>query len=355
MNALKNIAAILTAGIVASGCVVEVTFEPVGGNVTVAGGWTINGAAADSTTCDAAGISTVQLFVCDNIDGNCYAGSEIAAPCSQGSFNTGPLLVPDTYALQWAAYDSAGTEVNRSDWSTVTALSGDTINTTVDFSVASPSEVTLSATWSINGVAADAATCSDAGVQTIRLTAFNDAAGTSVFRSWDIPCANGSIDSRTNASDPTLPAGTFYTSWEALDGTGAALATFGTPDLLDTSATTHANLLNPDFAIVVVNTLDVSLLYESDVDGSFGNCTTSDVNGVFNYVLKSIGGATIAMEFGQPCANGLTFDDIASDTYILEVDADATRPTGTVKWGANCDGLVVDAGLEEYDCQLRRM
>lgn len=355
MNALKNFAGILAAGMIASGCVVEVKFEPVGGDVTVAGSWTINGAAADATTCGAAGISTVQLFVCDAVDGDCYGGSEIAAPCSQGSFNTGPLLLPGSYALQWAAYDSAGFEISRSGWSTVTAASGDTINASVDFAVSAPSEVTLSASWSINGLAADATTCADAGVQTVRFTAFEDAAGSSVFRSWDIPCANGSIDSRVNLGDPTLPAGTFYTFWEALDGSGAVLATFGGPDLLDTSASTHANLLNPDFTIVLINTLDVTLLYESDVDGSFGDCTASDVNGIFNYVLSTAGGTTIAMEFGQPCANGLTFEDIASDTYVLEVDADATRPSGTVKWGATCDGLIVEAGLEEYDCQLTLM
>ncbi len=355
MNAQKNFAGILTAAMVASGCVVEVQFEPIGGDVIVAGSWTINGVAADATTCDAAGISTVQLFVCDAVDGNCYSSSQFTAPCSQGSFNSGPLLVPGTYALQWAAYDSAGLEVNRSDWNTVTAASGDTIDTSADFAVAVPSEVTLSASWSINGVAADTASCTNAGVQTVRFTAFEDAAGTTAFRSWDIPCANGLIDSRTNASDPTLPAGTFYTYWEALDATGEVLATFGGPDLLDTSASTHANLLDPDFTIVLVNTLDVTLLYESDVDGSFGDCTASNVDGAFNYVLRSSGGATIAMDFGGTCANGLTFEDIASDTYVLEVDADGTRSAGTVKWGATCSGLVVEAGLEEYDCQLTLM
>ncbi|MEM9067656.1 MAG: hypothetical protein AAGE52_04095 [Myxococcota bacterium] len=351
MNALNKWAGVLAAGMVASGCV-TVEFEPIGGDVSVAGSWTINGAAADAISCDAAGIATVQLFVCDAIDGSCFDGAEINAPCANGAFNTGPLLVPDFYALQWAAFDASGFEVGRGGWQEVTALAGDTISTSVNFEMDMPLEGTLAGSWSINGFQADATTCADFGVTTIRLNAALDSAGADVFRSFDIPCANGSFDSRDTIGDPTLPAGTYYTEWFALDAGGAVLAQMTPPILLDTTVSTHADLLPFDFEIVVVNTLDVNILWEIET-GGFGTCEMSGAAVNFGYFLFSSGGTLIAEDDSLGCANGLTFDDIASDTYTLELRADSAD--GVIKWGngpAGCTGLVVEAGLEAYDCQV---
>ena len=67
MNALRKITTLLAAGILATGCVVEVDFEPIGGSVAVDGAWTINGFTPDAALCSDAGIAEVELRIYESI------------------------------------------------------------------------------------------------------------------------------------------------------------------------------------------------------------------------------------------------------------------------------------------------
>lgn len=335
--------------IVASGCVVDVVFEPIGGDVAVDGAWTINGGTADAISCGSAGIATVQLYICDSIDGDCYGGAEIRSACENGAFLTGPILKPDFYAYYWAALDASGAEIGRSTWQSTTVFSGDTLVADADFVMAMPGEVTLDASWLINGLAADAPTCALAGVVNVRLEVTDDLGA---FRTFDIPCANGGFDSRVETGSPTLPAGSYGTQWFALDAGDGVLAQTDAPLALDVTAVTHATLASPDFLIESITSIDVAFTYDIG-DGTFGDCTAAGIE-TWGYFLFTGGGEILVSETGLACQNGILFEDIASDTYMLSIDAGAPDGAdGEIKWGMDCAGLEVLTGEQAlYDCAV---
>lgn len=343
---MNKFVGVFAAAIVASGCVVDVVFEPLGGDVVVDGAWTINGGVADAVSCGTAGIATVQLFVCDAIDGDCFESADFRSACENGGFVSAPLLERQFYAYYWAALDAGNVELGRSGWQTADVTGGGPLVATADFVMDMPGEVTMDATWTINGIPADGGSCGLAGINFARLEV-TDTTG-AVFRSWDLDCSLGGFDSRTDAAAPSLPEGEYFTQWFAIDTAGTAVADGGAALPLDVRGQSHATLATPDFFIEMINSLDVAILYDVG-DGTFGDCTTAGVDGIWGYVLSSVGGATIAMEAGLTCQNGILFEDVASDTYILDINADASDGA---KWGGECTGLDVLRGLEEYDCQI---
>ncbi len=134
-----------------SGCIVEVTFEPLGGDVSVDGQWTIDGATPSAANCAAAGITDVELRIYETIGSDFYTDATLREPCSVGAFTTGPFLLADTYRLQWVAYNGVN-EVARSTFSTVTANPGDTIVSDADFEGGIVEDnTTIDGSWTING------------------------------------------------------------------------------------------------------------------------------------------------------------------------------------------------------------
>lgn len=346
---MNKFVGVLAAMIVASGCVVDVVFEPIGGDVRVDGQWTINGGTADAISCGSAGIATVQLFVCDAVDGDCYGGAEISSACENGAFLTGPILKPDFYAYYWVARDASGAQIGISDWDNQTVGDGGTLTASADFIMDMPTEVTLAGSWLINGVAADAATCNAAGVANVQLEITDDLGA--VFRTYELDCADGGFDSSVTAGGPTLPAGVYGTQWFAVDAADNVLAQTDAPLALDVTAVTHANLASPDFGIVLVTALDVAFTYDIG-DGTFGDCTAAAI-GSWGYFLYTGGGELLVSETGLDCQNGILFEDIASDIYTLAIDASENFDGTGIKWGVDCDGLdVLEGERALYDCAV---
>jgi len=97
--------ALTALALTAPACIREATFEPIGDDISLSGSWTVNGAAADATTCAAAGLATVEVVVFDG--GTAHRYSALKYDCAAGAFDSSPrgLLARGDYQLQWRAYD----------------------------------------------------------------------------------------------------------------------------------------------------------------------------------------------------------------------------------------------------------
>jgi hypothetical protein len=330
-----------------TGCVVEVNFEPIGGDVSVDGAWTINGGAANATSCNAAGIQTVRLQICEFVDGDCYTASSLQAACSAGGFTTAPFLLADTYALRWQAIGTDGT-ISNGEWQTVTAPAGSTIETSVNFAPALPDEDTLDGTWTIGGQPANATSCADAGIMNVRLAFHTNDQGTALFRDFTFPCSAGGFDSRSGMG-PTLPDNMFYSQWQALDAAGNVLATSELPLLeLDTSAIDHATLATVDFPaadpMLVIN-IRYQLLGGAE-DGTCDDAMMQDSG--YMFLLRTSTGTLVSLSPPiTTCVNQVELPDLPADTYSLEIAGMATDGT---KYGTTCGGLAYESGVTMYDC-----
>lgn len=354
MKKLRLLAGLYAALAAMTGCVVEVNFEPIGGDVSVDGAWTINGGAASTASCSAAGIQTVRLQICEFVDGDCYTASNLEAACSAGGFATAPFLLADTYALRWQAVATNGT-ISNGEWQTVTAPAGSTIETNVNFATALPDEDTLAGTWTVGGQPANATSCADAGIMNVRLAFHTNDQGTALFRDFTFPCSAGSFDSRSGMG-PTLPDNMFYSQWQALDAAGTVIATSELPLLeLDTSAVTHATLAPVDFPagepMLVIN-----IRYEIPGTATDGTCAEAGVsNNRYIFDLFTAGGAAVSLDPDiTTCVNQVELPGLANGTYNLEIAAESAD--GSIKWGtgamaaSSCGGITYDGGLTMFDC-----
>jgi len=347
MKKLRLLAGLYAALAAMTGCVVEVNFEPIGGDVSVEGAWTINGGPASTASCSAAGIQTVRLQICEFVDGDCYTASNLEAACSAGGFTTSPFLVAGTYALRWQGIRSDGSVDNR-PWSEVTVLSGDRIETTANFDVTLPDEDTLDGTWTVGGQPANASSCADAGIMNVRLAFHTNDQGTALFRDFTFPCSAGSFDSRSGMG-PTLPDGMFYSQWQALDASGAVIATSEIPLLeLDTSAVTHATLAPVDFPagepMLVIN-----IRYQILGGATYGTCTEASIsNNAYNFDLFTGARVPVALDPDiTTCVNQVELPGLPAGDYILEIAAEGTDRT---KYGATCDMITYGGGRQMVDC-----
>lgn len=112
----RRLLLLTTAAVVAAtgaSCIREATFEPIGEDISLEGHWTVRGAAADATTCAAAGLATVEVVVYDG--GTEHRYSALKWDCAAGSFDSSPrgILARGDYQLQWRAYDADGHERAR--------------------------------------------------------------------------------------------------------------------------------------------------------------------------------------------------------------------------------------------------
>jgi hypothetical protein len=175
---------------------------------------------------------------------------------------------------------------------------------------------------------------------------FYDVSDTSLSSGVEITsvaCSLGKYDSRDGAGN-ILAEGTYLTSIQALDSTGAVVDSFDSMfDLtVDVSLNTHYNLM--DGAFTVPNTLVVNMVWDG-VDCASAGVTnvTWALNDVTNSVNNYITSDTTA------CPDRIQFDDIPAGEYSLWVDAE--NSDGSVKWMNTCMGLTVaDGAIEVYNC-----
>ena len=340
---------------VASGCVVKVDFDPVGSDFAINGSWTVNGQPASAATCG--DIETVRLVFFDG--GSPFFYDELSAPCEAGGFATAQIWAYGNYQTEWWAERSDGSVIKDVRMPLVVSSPITTANTSWDIP-ATPggfdplgSDDSLSADWTINGVAPDIASCGAAGIANIEITLYaeDDTGYTDGVTVASAPCESGKYDSRDPGEPGAIIAnGRYLTSIDAVSGTGEVLGSFRFPDPLDTNAVTHAMLATADFA--TPTTLAINFGWDTDPTGVMadGTCTDAGVM-TYSYMLNVMGGALVGEEADIACADRLVFEDITPGTYSIYIEgADAS---GVKRWMVTCTDLMVNDGeLAEYNCAV---
>lgn len=206
----------LLAALSVSGCIVEITFDPIGTDASMAGQWTINGAAPTQASCDALGVSHVRVRFYDGTRGVDHPG--LVFPCAQGSFDTRPdaVVADGVWTAALIAVDASGTAIGTAPQQTfdTLAVGGHITLTPVNFEAAS-TVTTLAGAWTINGAAPTAASCAELGATEIHVQ-FLDGSGTPGDDTLKLPCADG------NFSEPMDP-GAYNVRVVAVDATSGVI------------------------------------------------------------------------------------------------------------------------------------
>jgi len=183
----------LLAALSVSGCIVEITFDPIGTDATMAGAWTINGAAPTQASCDALGVSHVRVRFLDGTRGVDHP--DLVFPCAQGSFDTRPnaVVADGAWTVALVAVDTNGTAIGTAPQETfdTSVEGGHIVLTTVNFEATS-TVTTLAGAWTINGAAPTAASCTELGATEVHVQ-FLDGTGTPGDDTLKLPCADGSF------------------------------------------------------------------------------------------------------------------------------------------------------------------
>jgi len=328
MNRILNVA---LAAALAAGCVVEVTFDPIGGDAAIDGSWTINGEAPTAANCNALGIADVQLQIYEQFGSEFYTDSTLRASCATGSFTTGPFLVADTYRFRWTALDSSGAIIGMSGFETVTVTRGGTATLVNDFTDGMMmgfdprgTDVELIGEWLINGGAADAVTCDSVGLSTVVLRIYNQDETESF--DFDFDCAVGGFAA---GAGPVLAAGSYNSQWLGLAVDDTVLGETDTAPLVVTGPT--ATLLTPDFALDPIGFdprgSDVTLAGEWLLNGFVADATYCDNAGIATIALRIYDATgTESFDFDFNCADG------GFDTSAAGSDPILALGTYTYQW-----------------------
>ncbi len=151
-------------------------FNPKGSDFTMDGMWTINGGAATTATCGAAGIARVQLVI--QQAGETYTEDGFIFDCAGGGFDTRTLspqiaFTWGSYMTFWRALNAAGDNIGMSSAYPLIVNSPITHSTllTADFVVAPAASLTLNLSYDtvVGGTMSDT-DCAGAGVATIFYT-----------------------------------------------------------------------------------------------------------------------------------------------------------------------------------------
>ncbi len=337
-------------------CTIQVTYSPLGSDVSLSGSWTIDGAPADATSCEAAGITTISLAFFEGSTPRTYP--ELTWNCADGSFATGPVLAHGRYSAQWQAQTATGLASSAAFPIDVVAAGATHVELGTFAITTTPAgfdprgtDASLAADWTLNGAPADATLCAEAGISEMQIVfaAQDDpdfAAGIEVARA---PCADGAYDSGGNV----LAQGTYLTRINALDGTGVVLANYDGDGVLvvDVSLNTHYILMTAPFEYTPpVPTLQVNFSWDTDPTTTMvdADCATAGVT-TMNYMLTPMGGgANYDEAFDIACMDSTEWVDIPPGEYLLFVEGFIS---GVKTWESmNCDMYVVESGVELYNC-----
>lgn len=217
---------------------------------------------------------------------------------------------------------------------------------------------TLDGMWLINGAAANAQLCAEAGIANVRFNV--NTADTLGDASWEMPCANQLFDSRVQADEPTIEFNVAYTSfWEALDADGVVIAMTDPLDLVLNNPPQHATVSTADFLITLANEMTVPLFWQeaigSDVYGTCADAMLTAPGDNITIMLYIAGeGSPLYSDVEVACTDTLVFheDDfptLAAGSY--ELDIAATRASDGLKWGtgATSCGIEYDGGAQLTD------
>ncbi len=352
------IGALAAALATAAGCTLTIAFDPRGVDVSLDGQWLINGGTADATSCAAAGIDRVQLVFYDG--SVAYEFSDFNFACAAGGFDTRPggALDHGRYQTAWIAYAADGTNVAESDPIPldVSSFSVDHATlATVDFTVGTTGfdprgDVgTLTASWTINGGAADATSCGAANIDHIDFVLYDstDTGYTNGVTVASTDCAGGAY----NSGAPILAAGSYLTSIIAVDASGSDVASYESPSPFVVTTPGTYMLMAVDFT--VANEMVVNLLWGTDMT----DCATAGVDSILWALNDSTTMSEVLSDSGATCSSvgdQLTFSDLPAGTYELFVDAESSDRL--MKWQGTCTMLVHGGGTTPpYDCVYNLM
>lgn len=343
----------------AAGCVVEVTFTPLGSQASAEGAWLINGAAANATSCSANGISAVSVVFLDG--GAEFTFNQFVFDCADGSFNTGttPVLGIGSYLAKWRYTFTDGSHADTGTFtfdvdgltSHVVFVTGDVTSTPTfnpmgaDFSV--------DGMWTLNGTAPTTPTCNTAGIANVRMVFFD---GTVMhdYAQLTFPCADGGFDSRP---DKIFAYGNYTTRWQALSSSGAVIAEGPMTPLVVASPIGHTTLQPVNFLVTPPTSLTINLTYDIDPSSTMNDtdCATAGVVNI-GYALRDASTAIIGEDHRSSlvaCTSSLLYEApiLSSGEYSILVEG---YDSADVKmWTQTCTDLIVADGEQAvYNCAL---
>ena len=211
-GAFRHALIVVTTGLFASGCLVDIVFDPVGTDATVAATWSVEGAAPTAESCAELGVTRVRVRFYDGV--RRFDHPDLVFDCADGSFDTRPraVVADGIYDMQLLAIDNAGVVIGEGPRERVDtlAVAGHIQLTAVDFQrAATPTQVAVS--WTINGAAPSSASCDALGIARVGID-FMDGGAPS-----DASCAAGSLTVE-------VTAGTYSVQVAAFDDQGATIA-----------------------------------------------------------------------------------------------------------------------------------
>lgn len=203
------------AAMVLAGCVVEVTvWTPIGSDASAVGSWTLNGAVPNASTCDAAGINSVEIEFSNRLDPKVIP-AEFVFACESGGFNLTNILAAGTYDIQWVI--RTNTETIRTMSATVIATVGGTVTfPTLDITTWTPIGTDASAvgSWTLDGAIPTVTACDAAGINSVEVQ-FSSGGSSLIPAQFVFACEDGGFNLPN-----ILAAGTYDTQFFIRTDTG---------------------------------------------------------------------------------------------------------------------------------------
>jgi hypothetical protein len=334
------------------GCTIDATIDLGIYDFDLAGSWTVDGQPATSALCTEAGIDRVKLVATSTtpaalpvpvLDFSCSAG---------GFFTTGYPLYYGTYNFQWQAYDvdpttNVETLIYIADLDPLVVGSPTFMATVATFDIPLP-EVegfSVAGSWTFDDRVATAADCASIGATTVRLVS-TSASNPAALPALSFPCSAGGFEDST-----ILPYGRYGLAWEALDSTGAVIATQDVPVLIE-SPVDVADL--PPFELAVPSSMLINLSYDTTSGPTMTDalCEMTDVNKIYYRFWKQTAegvydpaAEVIANELagaGFDCTNSLFFAPLDDGFYSLYIEADDAG--GNKIWNATANDMELFTG-----------
>ncbi len=306
----------------ASGCIVEVTFDPIGRDASIAGSWTIDGAAPTQASCDAAGISRVRVRFFEGSDFRDHP--DLVFNCADGAFDTRPnaVVADGIWTMSLIPIDASGAVVvtdpatPRETFDTI-VVGGHIDLTPVDFGTPIAASQ-YAASWTLNGTTPDATNCGEAGIDEVWVE-FLDSAGAPIAGATDrFPCTQGSF---TSALDP----GDYAVRVMAIDSADAPIAMLLREDFTLTAGTTHTLFMGAPIDILY------DLFDPRGMDASLDAAWTVGTTAADNLSCEVAGGTTVEFVLYDP-----------ADTNREEGIVVAMAPCGAGMFGST--GNIIAAG-----------
>ena len=204
------------ASLALPGCLVVVEYDPFGSDATIEARWTIDGATPTAANCAELGVDRVRVAFYDSVDA--YYDTTLEASCAAGVIApSAPVLAAGTYSVRVEAW--RGSEiVGSGNMQTVTATLGGHVRLAdTDFTAGGSfdprgDDASVSGSWTLEGAAPTAASCSALGIDRVRLVFLNGATPY-LDTTFEAACEAGGFDTRP---ERVLRAGNYTVRFEAV-------------------------------------------------------------------------------------------------------------------------------------------